>query len=236
MSIRLFFVSAFFVISSGTVTLASCPIGFKMGFWTQEQVKDICRRNNYCPTLNINGKQCSQFDPRISSAEKRRKNNAKKVDETTREIQNKLNGMGFQAGVADGLYGTKTKNALNQFYSSIGKTYDGKPSQNEIRDLNKYKGTNSFQLRRVKTAQHYLNALGFNAGAEDGVYGSKTERALQMFYSQQGKEYDGRLSANELEDLANYRITAPKRRKGVMQEMPKIEDEGFDIIEIDLTE
>ena len=236
MSIRLFFVSAFFVISSGTVTLASCPIGVKLGFWTQEQVKEICRRNNYCSTLSVNGKQCSQFDPRISSAEKRRKNNAKKVDETTREIQTKLNGMGFQAGVADGLYGTKTKNALNQFYRSIGKTYDGKPSQNEIRDLNRYKGTNSFQLRRVKTAQHYLNALSFNAGPEDGIYGRKTELALQLFYSQQGQKYDGRLSANELEDLANYRITTPKRRKGVMQEMPEIEDADFDVIEIDLTE
>ena len=144
-------------------------------------------RNNYCPTLNVNGKQCSQFDPRISSAEKRRKNNAKKVDETTREIQNKLNGMGFQAGVADGLYGTKTKNALNQFYSSIGKTYDGKPSQNEIRDLNKYKGTNSFQLRRVKTAQHYLNALGFNAGAEDGVYGAKQNVHFKCFIPNRGR-------------------------------------------------
>ena len=97
----------------------------KFGFWTQEQVKEICRRNNYCSTLSVNGKQCSQFDPRISSAEKRRKNNAKKVDETTWEIQTKLNGMGFQAGVADGLYGTKTKNALNQFYRSIGKLTTG---------------------------------------------------------------------------------------------------------------
>ena len=41
-------------------------------------------------------------------------------------------------------------------------------------------------------AQRYLNGLGYNAGAADGIWGGKTENALKQFLSDNGKSWDGK--------------------------------------------
>jgi peptidoglycan hydrolase-like protein with peptidoglycan-binding domain len=53
----------------------------------------------------------------------------------------------------------------------------------------------------VLDAQKKLNQLGFNAGPADGVYGRKTESALQRLFKYKGQTYDGHLDANELVEL-----------------------------------
>ena len=53
----------------------------------------------------------------------------------------------------------------------------------------------------VSEVQQMLNQLGYNAGAVDGSYGSKTQRALEAFYSDNGSLYDGKLDENEIADL-----------------------------------
>ena len=40
-------------------------------------------------------------------------------------------------------------------------------------------------------AQRYLNSLGYNAGAEDGLWGGKTENALEQFLLDAGKSWYG---------------------------------------------
>ena len=55
----------------------------------------------------------------------------------------------------------------------------------------------------VDEAQTLLNRLGYNAGVADGIYGQKTHRALENFYSDLGFKYDGILSEAELSDLEN---------------------------------
>lgn len=54
----------------------------------------------------------------------------------------------------------------------------------------------------VDEAQRLLNKIGYNAGIVDGIYGSKTKSALVSFYSDKSQKFDGRLSANEIFDLA----------------------------------
>ena len=53
----------------------------------------------------------------------------------------------------------------------------------------------------VSSAQRILNQLGYNAGPIDGAYGKKTRSALEIFYSENGSLYDGKLDANEVVDL-----------------------------------
>jgi hypothetical protein len=53
----------------------------------------------------------------------------------------------------------------------------------------------------TKDVQLKLNSLGFDSGSPDGIFGSKTERALKRFYESQGGEFDGTLDQNELTDL-----------------------------------
>ena len=55
----------------------------------------------------------------------------------------------------------------------------------------------------VDEAQNLLNRLGYNAGVADGIYGQKTHRALENFYSDLGFKYDGILNEAELSDLEN---------------------------------
>jgi hypothetical protein len=53
----------------------------------------------------------------------------------------------------------------------------------------------------VAQSQRMLNQLGYNAGPIDGAYGKKTRSALEIFYSENGSLYDGKLDANEVVDL-----------------------------------
>ena len=48
------------------------------------------------------------------------------------EVQKMLNSLGFSAGIADGLYGAKTDNALTLFFESISQEYDGTLDQEEL--------------------------------------------------------------------------------------------------------
>ena len=50
-------------------------------------------------------------------------------------VQRMLNQLGYKAGPTDGLYGKKTKEALNNFYENQNKQFDNKLDQNEINDL-----------------------------------------------------------------------------------------------------
>ena len=53
----------------------------------------------------------------------------------TSDAQRMLNKLGYNAGVVDGSYGGKTRNALDSFYSSTGGVYDGTLDSNELTDL-----------------------------------------------------------------------------------------------------
>ena len=54
---------------------------------------------------------------------------------------------------------------------------------------------------QIRTAQKLLNELGYDAGTVDGIYGRKTEKALQNFYSYRGQTYDGELGEPEILEL-----------------------------------
>ena len=55
----------------------------------------------------------------------------------------------------------------------------------------------------VMLTQILLNKFGFNTGTPDGVYGNKTKNALESFYANRGKKFDGVLGENERSDLAD---------------------------------
>lgn len=56
---------------------------------------------------------------------------------TILNAQRILTQLGFKPGPIDGAYGTKTKGALDEFYTSIGKNYDGLLDANELIELQK---------------------------------------------------------------------------------------------------
>ena len=54
---------------------------------------------------------------------------------------------------------------------------------------------------QIRTAQKLLNELGYEAGTVDGIYGRKTEKALQNLYLYRGQTYDGNLGEPEILEL-----------------------------------
>lgn len=54
---------------------------------------------------------------------------------TIDSAQRMLNQLGYNPGAVDGLYGGKTKRALEEFYADNGGSYDGKLDANEVADL-----------------------------------------------------------------------------------------------------
>ena len=46
-----------------------------------------------------------------------------------------LNNLGYNAGVVDGISGSKTRNALGDFYKKNGSEYDGKLDDKEVKEL-----------------------------------------------------------------------------------------------------
>ena len=50
-------------------------------------------------------------------------------------------------------------------------------------------------------AQNILTELGYEPGPVDGVWGGKTKKALNNFYQERNKKFDGILDLNEMSDL-----------------------------------
>ncbi len=55
--------------------------------------------------------------------------------------------------------------------------------------------------KMVREIQEKLAKLGYNPGSADGLYGSKTKKAIQAFQQKKGLEVDGRATAELLEEL-----------------------------------
>lgn len=53
-----------------------------------------------------------------------------------KKVQKKLNKLGYDCGAEDGIYGTKTKNAIKEFQSDEGMTVNGKIKKALLKKLN----------------------------------------------------------------------------------------------------
>ncbi|HHW71541.1 MAG TPA: peptidoglycan-binding protein, partial [Clostridiales bacterium] len=122
-----------------------------------------------------------------------------------KELQNKLNELGYNCGKADGIFGSRTQKAVKDFQRANGlsvdgivgpKTlaalYDGKTSSNATSPSKPTSSSNSSAsitstLRRgsrgsqVVALQKRLNELGYNCGKADGIFGANTESAVKKF-------------------------------------------------------
>ena len=62
----------------------------------------------------------------------------------------------------------------------------------------------------VRTMQVYLNALGYNCGTADGIFGNKTVEAVKAFQSAEGLTVDGIAGTQTLETLAARAASKPQ--------------------------
>lgn len=103
-----------------------------------------------------------------------------------KSLQSKLNSLGFNAGVADGIFGTKTRNAVMDFQRKNGLVVDGivgKATQSKLDSSN--------NNNDVKTIQEILNQIGIDVGKVDNKMGNKTRQGIREFQKIFGLTVDG---------------------------------------------
>ena len=138
-------------------------------------------------------------------------------------LQKNLNALGYNVGKVDGVFGNKTRDAVIAFQKAKGLKADGMvgpDTQQAIKKaINKKKSTNNNILKagskgeKVKALQKNLNALGYNAGTADGVFGAKTKDAVIAFQKTYGLSANGVVETNTQKAI---NAAASYKSKGVL--------------------
>ncbi len=151
------------------------------------------------------------------------------------DVQTRLRGQGFELGAegVDGFFGPNTEFALRSFQQQRGLLVDAIVGDNTWRELVEagyslgdrllYLREPPFRGDDVLALQVKLNLLGFNAGAERGVYDEDVERAVLDFQQNAGLPLDGLVGEGTLRKLEALR-KAESGREG--KKIPE-RDGGF---------
>ena len=126
--------------------------------------------------------------------------------ESVKTLQAQLNAKGFNAGSVDGIFGKNTRAAVMAFQKANGLAADGivgKLTWAKLYDTTAalpaastatgtkpmvYRGSRGDAVRKL---QELLNKKGFDCGAVDGIFGSKTYAAVVAFQKANGLAADG---------------------------------------------
>lgn len=107
-----------------------------------------------------------------------------------RQLQMNLNGLNYSCGTADGIAGTRTVSAIRSFQRTAHQNGLVAVSRLTVDGI-AGAATQGALYSIVGTLQRGLNALGYNAGTADGVYGDDTAAAVKRFQRAQGLTADG---------------------------------------------
>ena len=126
--------------------------------------------------------------------------------ESVKTLQERLNAKGYNAGSVDGIFGKNTQAAVMAFQKANGLAADGivgKLTWAKLYDTTAalpaasttagtqpvvYRGSRGDAVRKL---QELLNKKGFDCGAVDGIFGSKTYAAVVAFQKANGLSADG---------------------------------------------
>ncbi|MCM8899788.1 peptidoglycan-binding protein [Caldicoprobacter algeriensis] len=174
-------------------------------------------------------------------------------------LQRRLNELGYNCGAADGVFGSRTRQAVMVFQRDNGLAVDGivgpktiaklfavnNPPQNQnpepsappSNDKQTSGGsengnqnatppiTTTLRLgsrgSQVVTLQRRLNELGYNCGAADGVFGSRTRQAVMAFQRDNGLAVDGIVGPKTIAKL--FPVQPPQNPQPQLQPQPQPE-------------
>lgn len=126
-----------------------------------------------------------------------------------KEVQNRLNNLGYNAGTVDGYYGPTVVAEVKDFQGTNELTVDGlvdlatwnklfSTTANPKLSFSKSGYTRPLQLKSpqmygddVEDVQNRLKSLGHNPGTVDGYFGQKTKDAVKRFQKAEGLSIDG---------------------------------------------
>jgi N-acetylmuramoyl-L-alanine amidase len=145
------------------------------------------------------------------------------------DVQARLRGLGHQIDEEPGSFGDSTHHAVRTFQQQRGILVDGivgAHTWGELVEASWRLGDRPLYLRRpflrgddVVTLQTQLNALGFDAGREDGIFGERADQAVRGFQREYGVLEDGIVGPRTLEAISGLRVDRPGTSAHLREEL-----------------
>jgi N-acetylmuramoyl-L-alanine amidase len=150
------------------------------------------------------------------------------------DVQARLRALGIEVDDEPGLFGESTARAVRAFQQRRGVLSDGivgPHTWQELVEASFRLGDRTLYLRLpplrgddVQELQARLNALGFDAGREDGIFGHDTDQAVRAFQREYGLlEEDGIFGARSFGALAGLRVDRPQTAASLREELKRLE-------------
>jgi N-acetylmuramoyl-L-alanine amidase len=162
--------------------------------------------------------------------------------EAVRDVQHRLLGSGLRVEPEEleGEYGPSTERAVEEFQRRRGLPPDGVVDPDtwgqlveagyRIGDRTLYLRSPAFRGDDVRELQRMLNALGFDVGKEDGIYGARTGRGVMEFQRNVGARADGILGLETVRSLEGMRPTVAGPSRAVVREAEAARSMGASLV------
>ena len=153
------------------------------------------------------------------------------------DIQARLRSLGLDIDDPSGSFGPATEQAVRAFQQRRNILADGivgPNSWNELVEAGWRLGDRILYLTRpmirgddVGVLQTRLNALGFDAGRADAIFGPNTDQAVRAFQKEYGVAEDGVFGPTTLASLAGLRVDRPGTAAALREELRRAQHSGI---------